>query len=115
MNSRLQSFDVYEKCFCYNFLNFFKRSLLQWDIIINFQDSILCKNILLTKSTVTFYHREPKSVITFNLFTFFHADINQSEVEDSFQLASDWIKSIWKNVNKSKAVTLLGSLLQSIS
>ena len=24
--------------------------------------------------------------------TFFHADINQSEVEDSFQLASDWIK-----------------------
>ena len=47
----------------------------------------------------------------FNLFTFFHADINQSEVEDSFQLASDWIKSIRKNVNKSKSVTLLGSLL----
>ena len=31
--------------------------------------------------------------------------INQSEVEDSFQLASDWIKSAWKNVNKLKAVT----------
>ena len=43
--------------------------------------------------------------------TFFHADINQSEVEDSFQLASDWIKSVRKNVNKSKAVTLLGFLL----
>ena len=39
------------------------------------------------------------------------AGINQSEVEDSFQLASDCIKSVGKNVNKSKAVTLLGSLL----
>ena len=38
------------------------------------------------------YSKEPKSVHAFNLFTFFHADINQSEVEDSFQLASDWIK-----------------------
>ena len=47
----------------------------------------------------------------FNLFTFVRADINQSEVEDSFQLSSDWIKSAQKNVNKSKAVTLLGSLL----
>ena len=36
---------------------------------------------------------------SFNLFTFFHAGINQSEVEDSFQLASDWIKSARKNVN----------------
>ena len=42
---------------------------------------------------------------------FFHVDINQSEVEDSFQLASDWIKSVEKNVNKSKVFTLLGSLL----
>ena len=49
---------------------------------------------------------------SFNKFTFFHADINQSEVEDSFQLASDWIKSVGKNlVNKLKAVTLLGFLL----
>ena len=48
---------------------------------------------------------------SFNSLTFFHADINQSEVEDSFQLASDWIKSVRKNVNKSKAVTLLGFLL----
>ena len=39
------------------------------------------------------------------------ASINQSEVEDSFQLASDWIKSARNNVNKLKAVTLLGSLL----
>ena len=28
----------------------------------------------------------------------FHADINQSEVEDSFQLASDWIKFARKKV-----------------
>ena len=48
---------------------------------------------------------------SFNEFTFFYADINQSEVKDSVQLASDWNKSVRKNVNKSKAVTLLGSLL----
>ena len=36
----------------------------------------------------------------------FHVDIEQSEVEDSFQLASDWIKSARENVNQSKAVTL---------
>ena len=45
------------------------------------------------------------------VFTLFRADINQSEVEDSFQLASDWIKSARKNANKLKEVTLLGSLL----
>ena len=38
--------------------------------------------------------------------TFFQADINHSEVEDSFQLASDWIKSVGKNMNKPKADTL---------
>ena len=47
----------------------------------------------------------------FDLFTFFCTDLIQSEVEDSFQLASDWIKSVQKNVNKSKGVTLEGSLL----
>ena len=51
--------------------------------------------------------KEPKTVTSFNKLTFFQADINQSEVEDSFQLASDWIKSAQKNVNKSKAVSLL--------
>ena len=50
-------------------------------------------------------------MISFNQFTFFDAHINQSEREDSFQLASDWTESVRKNVNKSKAVTLLGSLL----
>ena len=30
--------------------------------------------------------------------TFFHADINQWEVEDSFQLASDWIKSVYERM-----------------
>ena len=57
------------------------------------------------------YSKEPKTVTSFNQLTFFPADINQSEVEDSFQLVSDWIKSVQKNVNKSKAVRLLGSLL----
>ena len=36
---------------------------------------------------------------------------NQSEVEGSFQLVSDWNKFVPKNVNKSKVITLLGSLL----
>ena len=48
---------------------------------------------------------------SFNQLTFFHADINQSEVEDSFQLASDWINTARNNGNKSKAVKLWGSLL----
>lgn len=32
-------------------------------------------------------------------------------IEDSFQLTYDWIKSVGKNVNKLKSVTLLGFLL----
>ena len=56
---------------------------------------------------VWYNSKEPKTVTSFNKLTFFQADINQSEVEDSFQLASDWIKSAWKNLNKSKAVSLL--------
>ena len=42
---------------------------------------------------VRYYSKELKRVTAFNLFTFVHADINQSEFEDSFQLASDWINS----------------------
>ena len=38
------------------------------------------------------------------------ADIHQLQVEDSFLLASDWIKSVQKSVKK-EATTLLGSLL----
>ena len=34
---------------------------------------------------------------SFNQLTFFQADVNQSEVKDSFQLASDWITSVGKN------------------
>ena len=45
------------------------------------------------QSCINVYSEEHKSVTVFNLFTFFHADINQSDVEDSFQLATDWIKS----------------------
>ena len=56
---------------------------------------------------VWYNSKEPKTVTSFNKLTFFQADINQSEVEDSFQLASDWIKSARKNVNNSKAVSLL--------
>ena len=56
------------------------------------------------------YSKEFKRVTSFNQFTFFHAGINQSEVEDSFPPAFDWIKSARKNVNELKAVTLLGSL-----
>ena len=47
---------------------------------------------------------------SFDLLTFFRVGINQSDVEDSFQLASDLIKSARNNANKSKAVTFLGSL-----
>ena len=43
---------------------------------------------------LTAYSKESKSVTSFNKLTFFHADVNQSEVEDSFQLASEWIKSV---------------------
>ena len=59
----------------------------------------------------TFYRKEPKRVISFNLLTSLHADFNQSEVEESFELAPYWIKSVRKNVNKTKAVTPLGTLL----
>ena len=52
-----------------------------------------------TRKAKKVYSKEPKSVTAFNEFTFFHADIDQSEVEDSFQLASDWIKFARKNVN----------------
>ena len=41
---------------------------------------------------------------------FFCVDIIQSKVGDNFQLTSDWIKSSQNNVNKLKAITLLGSL-----
>ena len=53
-------------------------------------------------SCVVINSKEPKSVTSFNQLTFYHAEINQSEVEVSFQLASDWIKSAQKNVNKLK-------------
>ena len=60
---------------------------------------------------VRYYSKELKRVTAFNLFTLLHADINQSEVEDSFQLASDWIDSAWKNIDKWKPATILGCLL----
>ena len=59
----------------------------------------------LQKIWTVIYSKEPKSVTSSNKFTFFREGINQSEVEDSFQLASDCVKSARKNVNKLKAVT----------
>ena len=46
-------------------------------------------SLSLVESTNRIYIKEPRSMTS---LTFFHADINQLEVEDSFQLASDWIK-----------------------
>ena len=52
---------------------------------------------------------EKKILYTFNVFSyltnsFFLEGINQSEIEDSFQLASDWIKSAQKDVNNTFAL-----------
>ena len=55
--------------------------------------------MLATLRTLEGYSKEPKSVTSFNQLTFFPADINQSEVEDSFPLPFDWIKSVRKNVS----------------
>ena len=62
---------------------------------------------------------EKKISYIFNIFSYLTNSffleginqINQSEIEDSIQLASDWIKSAQKDVNKLIAVTLLPSLL----
>ena len=52
---------------------------------------------------------EKKILYIFNGFSyltnsFFLEGINQSEIEDSFQLASDWIKSAQKDVNNTFAL-----------
>ena len=52
---------------------------------------------------------EKKILYIFNVFSyltnsFFLEGINQSEIEDSFQLASDWIKSAQKGVNNTFAL-----------
>ena len=52
-----------------------------------------------------------QSVTAFDLFTFFHADLIQSEASWKLCSTSDWLISAWKNVNKLKAVSILGSLL----
>ena len=58
-----------------------------------------------------YYSKEPRSVTAFNLFTFFHTDLIQSEVSWKLSLTSDWLISARKNVSYLKEVTLLGSLL----
>ena len=51
---------------------------------------------------IFYYSKEPKSVTTFNSFTFFRTVIIQLKVEDSFQLLFDWILTAQKNANKLK-------------
>ena len=57
------------------------------------------------------YSKEPKSVTAFDLFTFFRADLIQSEASWKLSSTSDWLMSAWKKVSYLTAVTLLGSLL----
>ena len=45
------------------------------------------------------YSKEPKSVTAFNLFTFFHTDLIQSEASWKLSSTSDWLMSAWKNVS----------------
>ena len=46
------------------------------------------------------YSKEPKSGFTaFNLFTFFHTDLIQSEASWKLSSTSDWLMSAWKNVS----------------
>ena len=59
-------------------------------LLSTIQCCFLFKGFLsLVESTNRIYIKEPRSMTS---LTFFHADISQLEVEDSFQLASDWIK-----------------------
>ena len=45
------------------------------------------------------YSKEPKSVTAFNLFTFFHTDLIQSEASWKLSSTSDWLMSAWKSVS----------------
>ena len=45
------------------------------------------------------YSKEPKGVTAFNLFTFFHTDLIQSEASWKLSSTSDWLMSAWKNVS----------------
>ena len=50
----------------------------------------------------------------FNLFTFFHTDLIQSEASWKLSSTSDWLMSASKNVSALKEVTLLASLLKNL-
>ena len=45
------------------------------------------------------YSKEPKRVTAFDLFTFFRADLIQSETRWKLSSTSDWLMSAWKNVS----------------
>lgn len=53
------------------------------------------------------YSKEPKSVIAFNIFTFFRAALIQSEVDWMLSPASDWIITARKNVKEGHSFELL--------
>ena len=42
---------------------------------------------------VHYYSKEPRNVTAFDLFTFFHADLIQSEASWKLSLTSDWLIS----------------------
>ena len=42
----------------------------------------------------------------FNLFTFFRADLIQSEASWKLSSTSDWLMTAWKNVNKNGVLTI---------
>ena len=58
-----------------------------------------------------YYSKEPKSVTTSDLFTFFRTDLIQSESSWKLSLISDCLMFAWKNASLLKEVTLFGSLL----
>ena len=41
--------------------------------------------------SVHYYSKEPRSVTAFDLFTFFHTDLIQSEASWKLSLTSDWL------------------------
>ena len=53
----------------------------------------------MVNSNLICYGKEPKSVTTFDLFTFFRADLIQSEATWKLSSTSDWLLSAWKNVS----------------
>ena len=56
-------------------------------------------------AVVNFYSKEPKSVTTLDLFTFFCTDLIQSGASWKLSSTSDWLMSTWKNTFELLAVS----------